>query len=90
MRMPTAFPSPSRRSALRCANAFEQIVQLRIVERARHDGHRCELQCVRERLLFPKAEMPCAEKNALSLRKGKPNPLFTFPLDERHLPLARQ
>ena len=76
--------------AIRRSNPFEQIVQLRIIQRPRHDGHRLELQRVRQRLLFPEPEMPGAKQHAFPLRKRELYVLFAFPLDERHLLFRRQ
>jgi hypothetical protein len=68
----------------------QQVVQLRVVERPRHDGHRLELQRMRQGLLLPESEMAGAEQNALALRERQPHALLAFPFHERQLHVARQ
>ena len=101
--MPTPLPSASSRSALRTAprryttaiavrrpDPLEQIVQLRIVERPRHDRHRLELQRMRQRLLLPEAEVARAEQDAFPLREREPHALFALPVHQRQLLVLRQ
>ena len=65
-------------------------MQPRIVEGARHHGHRLEHEPVRQRLLFPEAEVAGAEQNALALREREPHALGALPLHELELAVRRQ
>ena len=76
--------------AVRRANPFEQIVQPRVVQRPRHDGHRLEFQCVRQRLLLPETKVSRAEQDPFALRQREPHALFAFPIHQRQLLLPGQ